>query len=168
MKTLQFLVSQLYRRIPHVWLSWVCFHWHFLSPHRKTLQLNWTGTAESALFPQANFPGMRFSPSSGARLFKKISWRSCSWCRSCACAVLVGRHCFAKACTSCWDCLRGSCVVFKSRHTSYTHTRTHRGWTSLVGSWPQKKSVNPQLDGKDTRGERINFPDSASWSGFSY
>lgn len=33
----------------------------YLSPHRKTLQLNWTGATESPLFPQADFSGNYFS-----------------------------------------------------------------------------------------------------------
>lgn len=52
-------VCQHHRKIPHVWLSF--FHSPFLSPHRKTLQLNWTGATESPLFPQADFSGNYFS-----------------------------------------------------------------------------------------------------------
>lgn len=39
----------------------VFFFHSFPSPHRKTLQLNWTGATESPLFPQAGFSGNYFS-----------------------------------------------------------------------------------------------------------
>lgn len=112
----------------------------FLSPHRKALQLNWTGTAESTLFPQANFPGMRFSPLTAARLLKKpaeevatnVVLQLVRGASASACTLVLGcQHCFAEACSS---CLRGSCVVFKSGHTSRTHA--HWGWAGLVGSRP--------------------------------
>lgn len=38
-------------------VSWYFHSFPFLSPRRKTLQLNWTGATESPLFPQADFSG---------------------------------------------------------------------------------------------------------------
>lgn len=49
----------------------------FLSPHRKTLQLNWTGATESPVFPQADFSGnyvslLAFAGPSRICLFLKL------------------------------------------------------------------------------------------------
>lgn len=122
--------------MPQVWQSFSTFL--FFSLNRKTLQLDWTGASESLIFPQADFSGNCLSLLIFCQTLKTWTWLLFSWsgCRVytslCSMCVLT----IAKLCTRThthldaalfsWSrvllrrvCLRGSCSVFRSSHTSH-------------------------------------------------
>lgn len=158
-------------------VSWFFSTLSFFSPHRKTLQLNWTGATQSPLFPQADFPGNYFYFSFSQESAYKIQWipflfmffmisghfpkmqhfffyhvkylsavlqaskhsyacthtLACKNCMQCAhmhhCPHMHTwtQHCFLEVELLLQRvCLRGSCGVFRSGHTS--HTGAGLGW----------------------------------------
>lgn len=118
----------------------------FLSLNRKTLQLDWTGASESLIFPQADFSGnclslLIFCQTLKSQLTRPTDFPCTSFfmislqglyvsmfyvCSHNSKTVHTYTHTHLDAALFSWSrvllrrvCLRGSCSVFRSSHTSH-------------------------------------------------